>query len=101
MLKDHAGLATDALDVPHVVSQFDAVYDDRAALMFFEAVDGANKGGLARPARTEDDDHFAFLHVHINAAQSLELPEPFMHVATRDYDCIVFLFAHVFQEIGD
>ncbi|TLD45377.1 MAG: hypothetical protein FAZ92_02331 [Accumulibacter sp.] len=53
-LEDHPDLAADGVQVLDVVAEDDAVDDDLARVMRFEAVQGAQEGGLAGPRRPDD-----------------------------------------------
>ena len=48
LLKHHADLGADDLDVLEIMGQFGPVDDDRALLVVFEPVDTADQGGFAR-----------------------------------------------------
>src|SRR5439155_25968196 len=93
LLEDHAHFRTDGLDVADVAGQLDAVNNDLPALVLFEAVDGADEGGLARAGWAEDDDHLAALDGQVHALQRVELPEPLMH-GTGDDDVGSVGFGH-------
>ena len=41
---DLPDLAADCCNIAHVVAEFDPVHDDRAFLVFLQAVDGPNPG---------------------------------------------------------
>jgi hypothetical protein len=43
VLENHANLGADLLDILYVVGKLDAIYDDLATLMFFQAIDAANQ----------------------------------------------------------
>ena len=92
LLKDHAGVAADALDIAHIVSQFDTIYRDLPALMLLQAVEGADEGRFAGARRAKDDNHLAFAHLHVDAAQDMKLPVPFVDIPT-DNDWIVRAFS--------
>ena len=49
LLEHHPDLALNGVNIAQVVGQFDAIHDDVAPLMFLQAIDGADEGGLAAP----------------------------------------------------
>jgi hypothetical protein len=53
LLEDHAGLHADLLDVAHIMRKLDAIDDDLAALVLFQPVEGADKGGFTRAGWAE------------------------------------------------
>ena len=61
MLKDHPHFRTDLLDILDVARQFDAVHDDPAPLMLFQAIDAADQSGFARTGRAADNDPLPLL----------------------------------------
>ena len=83
-LEDHAHVPADGVNVAHVVGQLNAIYNDVAPLVLLQAVDGADKGGLARSRRAYNDHHFAFLDGGSDAAQGMEIAVPLVHVAADD-----------------
>jgi len=72
------------MDVAGVMSELNTIHDDRAALVFLQAVEGADEGRLARAGGAEDHDHLALLDLHRDALQGVEAAEPFVHVSTDD-----------------
>ncbi len=56
LLKNHSGFHADRLDVVDVLGERDAIHDDVAGFVFFEAIDGADQGRLAAAGRADDDD---------------------------------------------
>ena len=95
LLEYHADLTPHSLDVAHVVRELDAVDDDRAALVFLQAVERADEGGFAGPRWSEDHHHFAGHHFHADAFQRLEVIEPLVHVTGDDDGLVVLgLFVH-------
>jgi hypothetical protein len=66
------------------MSQFDPVYDDLTLLVFFQAVDGTDERGFARPRGAEDDDHFPFVDIHIDAFERLKMTVPLTYISSND-----------------
>ena len=64
-LTTHADLVDVHLGIVEVV----AVHHDGAGADVFQAVDGAQQGGFARAARTDDDDLFPGCHVETDVGQ--------------------------------
>ena len=78
LLEDHAGLHADGLDVAHVVGQRDAVHNDLPALVFFEAVDRADKGGFARAGGPDDHHNLAAFDRQADIFERVEVAVPFV-----------------------
>ncbi len=72
------------MNITQVAGQFDAIHDDVAPLVFLQAVDGADKGGLAASRWSADDDYLAYLDSHVHTLQHVEIAEPLVHVSTDD-----------------
>ena len=83
-LEHHPDLATDGGDVANVIGELDAVDEDVSALVFLEPIDRPDERRLAGAGGTEDHDHFAALDGQVDAAQYMELAEPFVDVAADD-----------------
>ncbi len=79
VLEHHADLAANFLDLFQVVGQLNAVDDDLALLMLFQAVDAADQGRLAGPGRAADDDAFAGFDVQVDVFEDMEFAVPFVH----------------------
>src|SRR3990172_11443022 len=84
LLEYHAGLHAHPLDVAHVVRQFDSIHQNLPALMLLEAVERADKSRLSRTRRSENDNHFPFEHLHIDASQGVEMAIPLVHILADD-----------------
>ena len=96
LLEDHADLATDGVEVADVVSHLNAVDDDAALLVLFQAVDHADEGGFAGTGGSEDDHDFAAFDAHADIAHGAEVVEPLMDVFT-DHD-VIALFERTGQD---
>jgi hypothetical protein len=84
LLEHHADLLADRVNRFDIVSQLNAVNDQPALLVFFQAVDAADQRGLARAGRTADDDAFALGHIQVNVAQHMKVVEPFVDLLEAD-----------------
>ena len=62
VLEHHAHFAPNFRDVLQVIGQFDTIDDDVALLMFFQAIDAANHGGLAGTRWAANDNSLALVH---------------------------------------
>jgi hypothetical protein len=89
-LKNHSDFAAHGRNVPNVMRQLKSIHNNRAPLVLLQAVDGADKGGLAGSGRTEDHDHFARLDLHTYATQRVKIVKPLVHVRALN-DFIVFV----------
>ena len=76
VLEHHADLAAHLVDVLEVVGELDAVDDDAALLMFFEAVDAADQRRLAGARRAADDDPLALRDGQVDVLEDMELAVP-------------------------
>ena len=86
MLEHHADFAAHFVDLLQVIGQLDVVDDDLALLVFFQTVDAADHGRLARPRRAGHNDALAAHDLQIDVAQNVELPVPLVHVGDFDGD---------------
>ena len=84
LLEHHSHLAPDLLNIADIVRQFGPVHDDAPLLVLFQAIDTANKGGLARPGRADDHDHLTRFHSEINSTQGLKLSKPLVQILNDD-----------------
>ena len=50
-------------------ADLDAVHLDRALVVRFQQIDAAEQGRLAAARRADDHDHFALVHVEVDAVQ--------------------------------
>jgi hypothetical protein len=80
VLEHHADLAANLVDLLQIVGQLDAVDDDLALLVFFQPVDAADHGRLARTGRPGNDDALAAHHLEVDVAQHVEIAIPLVHV---------------------
>ena len=90
LLEHHAHLLADSGDVAHVVAELNAIHDDVAFLVLFQTVDAANEGGFARAGGPEYHDHLALVHIHVDAAQHMEVTIPLVYFLAFD-DGLAFL----------
>jgi hypothetical protein len=58
--------------------------------VLLQAVDGADKGRLARTRRTTDDDDLPLLERHTYSSERMEIAIPFVHISTDDDILAVF-----------
>jgi len=84
LLKHHADVAPDLVDVPEVVRHFHAVNDDAAALMLLQTVDAADQGRLARSGRAANDNALAARDLEVDVLERVEGAVPFVHAGHLD-----------------
>ena len=82
LLENHPRLHADRLNIANITGQRDAINNNFAALVFFQAVDRADKGGFARPGWANDHHHFFGLDRQIKIAQSMKLAIPLIYILT-------------------
>ncbi len=80
VLKHHAHVTPNGLDLTHIVGKLLTSHNDLPFLMLFQAIDAADQGGLARTRRPTNNDALAGGHIQIDIAQHMELPVPFIDV---------------------
>ena len=85
VLEHHAHFATNRLDVLEVAGQLGAIDHDAPLLMFFQTVDAANGGGLARPGRAAEHDTLALLHAEVDVLEYVELAVPLVYALQQDH----------------
>src|SRR5436305_2996507 len=78
LLKHHADLAADRLDVLDVGGELDAVDDDLAALMLLEPVDAADHRRFAGAGGAADDDALALADLQRDVLEHVQLAVPSM-----------------------
>jgi hypothetical protein len=71
-LEDHADLAADGVEVLQVVVEDDAVDDDLARIMRFEAIQGAQEGRFSGSRRPDDRRHLPLVEGRRNVLQRME-----------------------------
>src|SRR5262249_30175 len=86
VLKHHADLAADLVDLLEVVRELDAVDHDAALLVFLESVDAADHGRLAGSGRPAGDDALAAPDLKVDVAQDVKIPVPLVHADDVDGD---------------
>lgn len=79
MLKHHADLAADRIDLLEIVGEFDAVDDDLALLVFFQSVDAADHRRFTRTRRPADDDPLTLFDAEVDVFQYVEVAIPLVH----------------------
>src|SRR5260370_7996390 len=84
LLKHHAGLAADRLDILHIRRQLDTGNDDLAALVLLQPVDAADHRRLAGAGRPADYDTFALVDLEIDVSKDVKLAEPFVDMPQLD-----------------
>ncbi|MCY1245391.1 hypothetical protein D9M72_585410 [compost metagenome] len=85
VLEHHADFAAHFVDLLEVVGQLDAVNDDLALLVLFEAIDAADHRRLAGARRAGNDDALAFHNLQVDVTKDVEVPVPLVH--SSDFDC--------------
>jgi len=98
-LKHHADFATNRIQIAHIVIQLDAIDDDVAAIVFFEAIERAQESRLARARRPDDGRDLAFIKSRRHAPQSMESTVMLFNVARFD-DGFVLLHRHLLSACG-
>ena len=86
VLEHHADLAAHLVDLLQIVGELDAVDDDLALLVLFQAVDAADHGRLAGARRAGNDDALAAHDAQVDVAQHVEIAVPFVHSDDIDGD---------------
>src|SRR5262249_48365768 len=84
VLKHHADFAPHVIDFLQIRGQFDAVDKNAAGLVFFQTVDAANHGRLARSGWAAYDDALAAHDLEIDVAQHVKVAVPFVHAIELD-----------------
>jgi len=83
VLKHHAYLAADALDVLEVARQLGAAHPDSPTLMTLmdlQPVDTADQGGLTGAGRAADHNALALGDAKIDVLEHMKLAEPLVHI---------------------
>ncbi|MNI69974.1 hypothetical protein D3C73_1257550 [compost metagenome] len=80
VLEYHAHFPANRLDLLEIVGQLHAIDHDATLLVLFQAVETADRGGLARARRPAQDDTLTLLYVQIDVLQHMELAVPFVHI---------------------
>jgi hypothetical protein len=83
-LEDHSDLAADRVEVLQIVVEDDAVDDDLARIMRFEAIQGAQEGRFAGSGRPDDRRHLSFVEGRRNVLQRVEGAETLVDLARLD-----------------
>src|SRR5947207_4562641 len=78
MLKHHADLAADVVDLLEIGGKLDAVDDDPARLMLLEPVDAADQRRLAGTGRPADHDPLAARDIEVDVAEHVKVAKPFV-----------------------
>ena len=86
LLEHHADLAPDQVDVLDVLAELDAVDDDLALLVLFEAIDAADHRRLAGARRPADHDALAAMDGEIDVLEDMEVPVPLVDAGHLDDD---------------
>src|SRR3954454_5105177 len=84
VLKHHANLASDGLDILQIVRHLDAIHDDLPALVLFQAIDAADHGRFARPRRAAHDDPLSPRDRQIDALQHMKFVKPLIDAHKMD-----------------
>ena len=71
LLKHHAHLSADGVDLAQVVAQAVAVDADRALLKILQGIEGADEGALAGPGGTHHHHHFAAMDREVHTAEGV------------------------------
>ena len=79
MLKHHANLAPDAVDLAHIVRQFHVVDNDLALLMLFQSVNAANERGFTRTGWATYNDPLTVADCQVEVLQHVEIAVPLVH----------------------
>ena len=66
MLKYHADFHADFFYIFQIIGQFDAVYDDLTALVFFQTIDTANEGGFAGSGGAANNNPLAAMNFQVD-----------------------------------
>ncbi len=88
VLKHHADLAADLLDVLEIAGELGALDDELAALMLLEAVDATDQGRLTGAGGPAYDDALAFVYGQVDVLQHVKLAEPLVDVDHLDHDLL-------------
>src|SRR5262249_29622485 len=80
MLKHHADLAADLIDLFQIRRQFHAINEDASRLMLFQTVDAADHGGLARSGWSTNDDALTAHDLQIDVAQDVKIAVPLVQI---------------------
>ncbi len=95
VLEHHADFAADRLDLLEVAGQLHAVDDDAPLLVFLQAIEAANGGGLAGAGRPAQHDALTLAHGEVDVLEYMELAEPFVHALHADDRLAALLGLHV------
>jgi hypothetical protein len=71
-LEDHPDPLPRLVDVRGAVEHVDAIHGDGPAGGVLQPVQAAQQGGLARPARPDDEDQLARPHLQVDALQDMQ-----------------------------
>ncbi|MNR12492.1 hypothetical protein D3C85_1288510 [compost metagenome] len=92
VLEHHAHFAAYRLDVLEIMGQFGAIDHDAPLLVFFQAVDAADGGGLAGTGRAAEDDTLTRLDVQVDVLEHVKLAVPLVHAFHQDHRFSAGLF---------
>ena len=98
LLKHHADLAADLVDLLEILGQFHAVDDDPAALPVLDTVDASKQRRLAAARGAADDDALASHDLEVDTAQHVEAAEPLVQADDLDRDFVLGR-AHVEDDV--
>ncbi|MNY46848.1 hypothetical protein D3C86_1820680 [compost metagenome] len=80
-LEHHAGFLAHDVYTAAIGTDFCAVDDQLACLIFLQAVYATNQSGFAAPGRSANDDSLALAHFQVNAVKHGEVGVPLLQVA--------------------
>ena len=85
LLKHHTDLFSHGIDGLDVITQGNAVDNNIALLVLFEAINASDKRRFARPRRPTNHKLFAFKNIEIDIPEHMELiPVPFIDLGKAD-----------------
>jgi hypothetical protein len=83
-LEDHSDLAANGVEVLQIVVEDDAVDDDLARIMRFEAIQGTQESRLPGTGRPDDGRHLPLVEGRRNVLQRMEGTEALVDLARLD-----------------
>ena len=94
LLKNHAQVAPDEIDIVLTAHDVLALHRDLALVDFFQAVDGTQQGGLARTGRADDHHPLAGGDIQAHVLQGGQMAEIFPDVTDSDDGVVIVTFRH-------
>ena len=68
LLEHHADVATNGIKVFEIWDEVGSIYGDRAGLIGFQRIKGANKRGFPGAGWTHDDDDFPYVNGQVDVS---------------------------------